>query len=291
MINAIAILFSGSIWLWTVFKKDHYEKEPLFQLLSIALIGGGMSVIPAGFFNSIVSAWFDIDGSPSLVKNIGFFSFVGLNEEFWKAFATIYLIYKHHEFNEPVDGVIYAMTVALGFAVIENFSYISQYGLGILVDRHFVSVPGHIGFAMCWGYGLALAKFKYPERNVWRVVLPYLLVGAALHGLFDVLASTSSRLVLGSSFALVLGLYIVGNKRLQTLLLHSPFRPVGHCIKCQTHNVEEAKFCRQCGSDMQMNPDLFPTNALTAVDKICAHCQTNNVSDAHFCKQCGNAVS
>jgi len=40
--------------------------------------------------------------------------FVGINEETWKFLATLSLVRKLPEFDEPLDGMIYAMTVALG---------------------------------------------------------------------------------------------------------------------------------------------------------------------------------
>jgi RsiW-degrading membrane proteinase PrsW (M82 family)/ribosomal protein L40E len=288
MINAIAILLSGSIWLWVVLKKDRYEKEPLFKLLKVAVLGGLISAIPAGMFNAWVGGWlgFDPETDSDMQGMLVFYGFVGINEEFWKALAAIWLIAKHKEFNEPVDGIIYAMTVALGFAVLENFEYITQYGLGVLVGRHFVSMPAHIAFAMCWGYGLALAKFKFPERNVWRVIFPYLLFAAILHGLFDIFASADSTVAL----MLVIALYVYGGKRINTLLLHSPFRPEGHCVKCLTNNAEGSSFCRKCGFDMRMDKSLFAEKAQYFENKQCGHCHAVNIPAAQYCKQCGEQL-
>ncbi|MBC8234065.1 zinc ribbon domain-containing protein [bacterium] len=47
------------------------------------------------------------------------------------------------------------------------------------------------------------------------------------------------------------------------------------CPKCQYENREEAKFCRQCG---------------TALEIICPKCQHRNEPDARFCDECGAKI-
>ena len=34
------------------------------------------------------------------------------------------LIYKMKDFNEPIDGIVYGVTVSLGFATLENIYYV-----------------------------------------------------------------------------------------------------------------------------------------------------------------------
>ena len=55
--------------------------------------------------------------------------------------------------------MIYAMTVALGFAALENIEYVIRFGAGVLVARALFSMPIHLACAAIWGYGLARARF------------------------------------------------------------------------------------------------------------------------------------
>ena len=51
------------------------------------------------------------------------FFVIGLGEEFFKASATYFTIYKNQEFNEPMDGIVYSVTTGIGFSVVENILY------------------------------------------------------------------------------------------------------------------------------------------------------------------------
>jgi len=276
-----AVLFSASFWLWMIYKKDKFESEPLLFLLKVMFLGGLISVIPSGSLNELV-----VDKtatSPMVI--LWQYLFVGLNEELWKLAATVYLINNHHHFDEPVDGLIYAATVALGFAAIENIQYISQYGLNVLVTRHIMSVPGHIAFAMLWGYGLALAKFKYPERDWVMVVLPFYLLGSVLHGLYNfslaVLPIVLNMLV---ALTLVIMLYRHGTKNMARMLMHSPKRPAGHCTICGTDNLEASHCCHECGAELQS----WSGKEFALLRRIkCKKCTAQNRLTAKFCVQCG----
>jgi len=84
---------------------------------------------------------------------------VGLNEEFFKAFAAVILLRRLKDFNEPADALVYSMTVALGFAMLENIEYVPRYGFFSVYVRQFNAVPLHLGLAAIWGMGIAKAKF------------------------------------------------------------------------------------------------------------------------------------
>ena len=45
-------------------------------------------------------------------------------EEFAKLLAVWIAVYRTQDFREPIDGIIYSATAALGFACIENVIYL-----------------------------------------------------------------------------------------------------------------------------------------------------------------------
>lgn len=282
LIVFIALVFSTGFWFWLVRRRDRYAPEPFWFLCKIMLVGGLMSTIPSGLLNSIVVDQQETAVFTSLWQNC----FVGLNEEFWKLFATVYLIKNHQHFDEPVDGLIYAATVALGFAAIENIEYISIYGLDVLAIRHFTSVPGHLAFAMLWGYGLTLVKFKYPEQNWVIVIWPFYLAAAVFHGLYnfsvDIFPEGFNIII---AMILVVCLYRYDSKKIACMLKHSPLRPVGHCTVCMANNHETSHYCRQCGTKLAIEEEFFVLKRIT-----CKHCATPNSINTKFCVQCGKTA-
>ena len=172
--------FGGAaVWLWLIRRYDRVQPEPLRVLLRVGLIGGAISVFLAGLGNGLYQ-WVTAtpDQPATIFGSVMLAAFVGLNEEFWKAFLCLKLLRREPHFNEPIDGLIYGMTVALGFAAFENIEYAALYGPGIILTRSLMSVPAHICFAAFWGYGLTLARFVSHHRHPLATMLPYILLAA-----------------------------------------------------------------------------------------------------------------
>ena len=119
------MLISTGMWAWMLRRYDKLEPEPIKVLLRVGLWGGLMSIIPAILGNSLADHFLGLGGfgddlsrRMSLPLALGSAVFIGLNEETCKFLATLRLAKKLPEFNQPIDGMIYAMTVALGFAAV-----------------------------------------------------------------------------------------------------------------------------------------------------------------------------
>ena len=84
---------------------------------------------------------------------------VGLVEEFFSYWAVRRVAYDHPEFNEPVDGIIYAVSCGLGFAAFENMLYASTLGLGVGMVRAVLTSLVHASFSGIVGFGMGVAKF------------------------------------------------------------------------------------------------------------------------------------
>ena len=56
-------------------------------------------------------------------------------EEFFKWLVLIVAIYKHVEFDDPYDGILYGASVALGFATVENILYLLNFGMDEAILR------------------------------------------------------------------------------------------------------------------------------------------------------------
>ena len=225
-------MIPGVIWLWIFYRTDQYEPEP--KRLVLATFGlGVLAILPAygaerligmayPFLEQIEHAAQTGSGSawPMLV---GCFFIIGPCEELAKFLAVRLFIYRHKEFNEPLDGIIYAAAAALGFASLENVLYVFDWhtahlnwsALGI---RSLLALPGHVIFATTWGYALGRQKFDAKYR-VW----PMVIVSMMLHGLYDFLAmyGPTRRFVL--LYMCVMVPVIV--RQIRLLRADSPFAP------------------------------------------------------------------
>ena len=155
LIILLSVVVSGGIWLRFLYQYDRVEPEPILVLLRIVVIGGLVSTFIAGTINSLFSSLSGIpisSESLSFKKSLILSTFVGFNEEIVKAVVTVWLVKNLKDLDEPIDAVIYATAVGLGFSVFENFQYTTEHGLFNLVLRSFTAMPLHIGLAAIWCY-------------------------------------------------------------------------------------------------------------------------------------------
>ena len=90
------------------------------------------------------------------------------------------------DFNEPIDGIVYGVTVSLGFATLENIYYVyvlSDYfgttSQGLAILRSFSAIPAHGIFGATMGYFFMKYTFIKKENNLALcMIVPILLHGS-----------------------------------------------------------------------------------------------------------------
>jgi RsiW-degrading membrane proteinase PrsW (M82 family) len=94
------------------------------------------------------------------------FFVVGVAEEVSKFIFLRWNLFLRPEFDEPYDGITYAMMIGMGFATLENFMYVynSNNAYEVAWLRAFTAVPAHATFAIAMGYFTGLAKFNKEKR-------------------------------------------------------------------------------------------------------------------------------
>jgi protease PrsW len=225
----------GVMWMWVLYRTDVYEPEPPHKVLSTFVLGV-VSIIPAyglerlahyiyPFLEAIerVSSTTTADARDALPVALGCFLVIGPIEELVKFAAVRLWIYRDPEFDEPLDGIIYASAAALGFASLENIVYVVDFANGFDIRwgalglRSFLALPGHVIFGAMWGYALGRRKFD-PTYPVWsRVGL-----AALLHGLYDfVLIYPLTRPLILLYMSVMIPILV---KMIRTLREDSPFR-------------------------------------------------------------------
>lgn len=171
------------IIIFYIYFKDKYEKEPKRLLFFNFLLGAIVSVI----ITTILYYGFDIV-LPLTKENIVFQQFikaffvVGLTEEFSKYVIVRFYAQPNKEFNEPFDGIIYAVMVSMGFAATENIFYVLEGGFQTALIRAFTAVPAHATFGILMGYFMGKAKFS---SNKWILNISGLFLAVLFHGAYD----------------------------------------------------------------------------------------------------------
>jgi len=179
---ALAIAPGIVICLFIYFK-DKYNREPL-GLMLLSFIIGVLSIIPPFIFQvALTKSVNQMMGEGILYTAVFSFLIVALSEEYSKFLALRFIPYRRKAFDDPFDGILYAVMVGMGFATIENIGYVTQHGLGTGILRMFLSVPAHGTFAVLMGYHIGLAKFDVANRKKHMRLAIFWPV--LFHGTFD----------------------------------------------------------------------------------------------------------
>jgi RsiW-degrading membrane proteinase PrsW (M82 family) len=171
-----------AVILYTYFK-DKYKKESIKIIARSFFLGTTVSIILTFTIGYIASSLLPITDAKSLSQQfIKAFFTVALVEEFSKYIIVRFYAQKNKEFKEPLDGIVYAVMVSMGFATLENILYTFQYGFGVGVTRVFTAVPAHTTFAIIMGYFVGKAKFS---NNSAKLNLLGLLFATLFHGFYN----------------------------------------------------------------------------------------------------------
>ena len=208
-----------------VYRKDRADKEPI-GLLVLLLVLGAAICLPAGLIETVLSEMnsgifgafaAESDGEYYLSGGAWYFYqlidnvlCVALVEEGLKWAVLLLVTRKNKHFNSLFDGIIYAVFISLGFAAYENIHYVLSFGWETAILRAFMSVPGHMFFAVIMGLhysrwhiytnvhaleqrllsnGMILGPAK---TSPGRHLLLSLLAPTAVHGLYDFCCSAES---------------------------------------------------------------------------------------------------
>jgi RsiW-degrading membrane proteinase PrsW (M82 family) len=187
-----AVVLVGYLWIG-----DPTRREPL-EAMAVTFLLAVLFATFAALLNEVFRVGF---ASLPLGMALYFFLVVGPIEEVVKWLAVRIDAYGRPTFDTVVDGVVYGAVAGLGFAAIENLIYITlafldasdlslalqfQTATQTAIGRAFVG-PGHVIFSAYAGYYLGLAKFNRGSRG--PLVVKGLLIAAALHGLYNTVAT------------------------------------------------------------------------------------------------------
>ena len=180
LLSALAPVAAVIIFIYV---KDKYEKESKRLLFTAFALGGIISII----ITTILYMFFDLflplpDNYSIWQQFVKAFFVVALIEEFSKYIMVRAFLQPRKAFNEPFDGIIYAVMVSMGFAAVENIMYVVQGGIDVAVLRAFTAIPAHATFGVLMGYYMGKAKFS---KNRIQLNLIGLSLAILFHGAYD----------------------------------------------------------------------------------------------------------
>ncbi len=218
---AIALAPGAAIGLF-IYLKDKHEREPI-GLLVKSFFFGVLSTIITLLISWPINLLIPIDPSSIGQQAVHAFLLVALIEEFSKFIFVRWVLYPNKNFNEPFDGIVYAVTVSLGFAGLENILYVMDGGVETAVLRMFTAVPAHATFGVLMGYFLGKAKFEHQKGHYAIYALG---VATLFHGAYDYFwfIAYVPGIWLGAIASLILGI-LLARKAIRIHQEASPFIP------------------------------------------------------------------
>jgi protease PrsW len=180
----ILAIVPAVIWLAFFYQQDRLEPEPKTYVLGVFVLGALVaSAVGIPLLRDVfrINDWLYTNPVSHILGSI---LVVGFTQEFLKFAAVRFSVYQSAEFDERMDGIVYATAVALGYATMLNFNYVVSRGgvdLGVGVIRITVTALAHASITGVLGYFMGQAKFEHTPPYY----LPAgLVLAAVLNGVF-----------------------------------------------------------------------------------------------------------
>lgn len=204
LIALIPLAYTIPAFIWL----DRLEPEPRAMRWNAFLWGGGISVLVASVANEYTDASFGTTAALVISAPVA--------EEIMKTLGILGAA-KRNQIDSPLDGVVYAGYVGLGFAMVENIIYFSQAiiddDLGLVFVMRGLFSPFAHPFFTLW-VGLAIGAAVQKGRSRRFAAMRGLLLAMALH------ASWNASGVNGYFALLLLGhivLFVIVVRRLRRM--------------------------------------------------------------------------
>ncbi len=221
------VIFPVLLWLWVFRKNDIGDIEPKKMILKLVLIWGGLAALLSigieGIVNNVIDPSshkeFDFLTRDSNAINFSAISYVVIFlyvsiEELVK-FITLWVGSFHSKyFTQVIDGVIYGVSVALGFAFVENTIYFISFNFNrvesmdnwqIIISVLIRAVAPLMSHMVTTGIvGLSIGKKKFGYSN--SSIVKGLIIAIIIHFIYNF-----SILFIGGLFGSALGIVAIAS--------------------------------------------------------------------------------
>jgi len=220
LIHALLVAFiPSSLWLWLFYRRDRWDPEPKERVIRVFLLGA-LAAGPVYFLQGALPL------PPTILHE--FFIRVALIEEAFKLLPVLWIAWRMPDFDEPMDGLIYAVSAALGFAAAENAVYALHHGNLLAIVRGFTTTFVHLSLSGLVGYAIGLARCGRPYRTL--VAIAAFVAAVALHGAYNLFIAVGAlpdlpdwiaRVSIGVLLPLLVVMFALAMRRANDL---SPYR-------------------------------------------------------------------
>ena len=214
-LRAAGPIVGGAIlWLQYFDLKDSLRKEPRRMLIFGFFLGGIAAALATGVYDMIAQFGYPGPGDGPVGQLAYFFGVVGPVEEGAKFAVAWAVLFRSRWFDEPIDGLVYAAAVAIGFASLENALYAPHVNWPSQLARATTTPLTHSVFSALWGFGSgrALLVEKRPIRRALWLALP-LAAAAAAHGAYDAAVVTLAKPWVASLLVLAVWAFVIAYAR------------------------------------------------------------------------------
>jgi len=182
-------LLPALLWLWFWLKEDCHP-EPRKMIIQVFIAGMFSTTVALG----IEHLFFKAEELMGIEKTtVGVFVLLfawAAIEEIVKYFMAKKVAFSSLEFDEPVDALIYMITIALGFTAMENIFFLAKalkinFMMGFMTGhlRFLGSSLLHVASSGIVGTGIAYSFYK--KKNLKRNLTIGLILSTILHFAFN----------------------------------------------------------------------------------------------------------
>ena len=207
----VPILIPVVFWAGYHYYKDRHQPEPIVNLVICFVLGLGASYLSRYAYSALDLIGLRHDAyelaATSLWQLAAYAVFViGGIEETAKMLPFLLVAIHFRDFDEKLDGIIYASFIALGYSAMENFHYLQFLTTSEAIYRGFAGPLVHIVFASVWGYWVGIAKLA--GKPLALVAFVSVTIAALLHGAYDFVVIALPVSALPVSAMLILSIWI-----------------------------------------------------------------------------------
>lgn len=203
---AVPVIF----WAGYHYYKDRHQPEPLANLLLCFVLGVGSYWLGSYCYQALGLVGLRFDAYElAATSHLHLFLYavfvIGGIEESVKLLPFLLVALRFGDFDEPLDGIIYASFIALGFAAMENLHYLQFLEPDEAIYRGFASPLVHVAFASVWGYRVSVRWLA--GEPVLLTAFVAVTIAALLHGIYDFIVIAYPPSALPLSALLILGIW------------------------------------------------------------------------------------
>ncbi|MEM0998118.1 MAG: PrsW family intramembrane metalloprotease [Bacteroidota bacterium] len=172
--------------IWIIF----LQRVDIFRAPKWGLITG--AVVSGALFSFVALPLYDVLAYELNFELTGDFGHdflycvfgIGMVEETVKMAPLLLIVLVQGKNMRPLDYVLYGSMSALGFAFVENISYLDDASVSIIHGRVLITVVFHMFATSTVAFGMVLGRFRYPKYRI-PLFIGFFFLAALLHGVYD----------------------------------------------------------------------------------------------------------